>query len=287
MNAIDVTQFRIVPFSAERRDPHDPADARPEIVRTASGALYEREVRYMPHVPPLELPSRTSPLLAHAFRKAWWAAWWYRDDRAAQGEGCTAERVAKLVALAGGTAGNDERVAWSLIDLVNRVVLAAACDLAGLHGHAVRLRAMPPLSATTVVRARRLYRQIERDAEKIAPRSKHRAETEVDRALDRGWRGSGLLALDVALIGCDVRTGDGGWFGATVPHDAGEWPAVRRARNLVDPIAEHAVDVAWRAVAKVATLEQAQRFAEQIDELAEDFLRNLPRSRRAANKARA
>lgn len=284
MNTIDVTQFREVPLAPDGR-PRDPADLKPEIVRSPSGGLYARGVTYHPHVPDLQLPERPSPLLAHALRPEWWRAWFCRGEarRYEAGPDMEPGRIARLAELVGDTAGDDERIAWGVVNLASRVVLPMVADLAGLHAHAERIRALPPLAASNIAGARRAFRGLERAAERIAPwtpAEDRAAPTEAGRVLDATDRLSGLSALVIALIGSDVRTGEGGWFGPTVPRDAGQWPAVRNVHYLAEAATREVEFPVYRAAGKVATREQAERFSEQVHALVEGFLRDLPRARR-------
>jgi hypothetical protein len=289
MSALDVTQFREVPFATDGR-PRDPADLKPEIVRSPGGGLYTRSVTYYPHIPDLDLPDRTSPLLAHALRPEWWSAWFCRGEgklRHRVGPAMAPERIAKLAELVGDTAGDDERIAWGIVNLEHRVVLPMVCDLARLHTHAQKIRSLPILGAANIAGARRVFRQLELAAERIAPWipvEDRSAPTEVESILDGAERSAGLKALTIAMIGCDVKTGEGGWFGPTVPHDAGEWPAVRRVRDAEERATCDADFPVYRAAGKVATREQAERFSEHLHALVEEFLRDLPRSRRRSSR---
>jgi hypothetical protein len=288
MNAIDVTQFREVPFATDGR-PRDHADLKPEIVRSPGGGLYIRSVTYHPHVPDLDLPARTSPLLVHALRPEWWRAWFCLGEvpRHRIGPAMAPERIAKLAELVGDTAGDDERIAWGIVNLEHRVVLPMVCDLAGLHTHAEKIRALPTLDAGSITGARRVFRQVERAAERIAPwapAQERAAPTEVEGMLNDAERIAGLSALSAAMIGCDVRTGEGGWFGPTVPHDAGEWPAVRRVRDAATRATDDVEFPVRRAAGKVASRAQAEHFSEQLHAIVEGFLRDLPRSRRRGSK---
>lgn len=273
-NSLEVGKFREVPLGSDGRPSH-PADPPVEIVRTSDGRLHDRKVVYWAHIPTLELPPRTSPLLAHALRKEWWAAWFYGKaaTNRVDARHMSIERIASFAELAGGTeAVGDERIAWAIVNLENLVVFPMVCELAGLNSEAQALRGLPPLSAGSLPVARRIFRRVQRAAEKIAPyvpREKLGRETKIGATLDVAGRCSGLLALRLAIIGADVEGGS----------EAGEWPAVQNVHRLTEQALRDANHPAWRAAEKVATLQQAEAFREQVDQNVEELLVGLGRLR--------
>ncbi len=272
MNAIDVTKYPEVPLGADGKPWSPDRDPPEEIVRAADGRLYKRMLVYWTYVPPLEVPGRASPLLVHALRKEWWSAWWHEEiERPHTRKPVDAARIAGFADQLGDTAGNDERLAWEVVNLELRAMLVPLCVLAVLAKEAETIRELLPLTARNFKAAVRIFRSVGRVMDRLSPWTPAADREPLSPAaeiLDAAESRSGLIALSVALIGCDVEG----------ERDGGDWPRVRRVCDSTNPITDGAIWGAYRVASKAVTMEQAERFSRDLTAAVEEFFRNLPRA---------